>query len=124
MVPMRFLRLCIVISPFWHCFGTVLTLFGTPIQANRTRDIGQNSVKYRPTVPYTVPPFQQRTELHQFYLRINLELVHILGMVLRHVLQGGHVLGLKSNRRLFGVPAVINPSTCRYSSHNAVSKSH
>ena len=35
--------------------------------------------------------------------------------------QGGHILGLKSNRRVFVVPRVILPPTCRHSSHTAVS---
>ena len=65
-------------------------------------------------------PLQQIDELHQKDLRINQYLVHILGMALRHVSKGGHLSGLIPNRRLFGVPAVINPPTCRYSSHNAV----
>ena len=37
-------------------FRTCFTVFRPPIQANRHRDIGQNSVKYRPIVPYTMVP--------------------------------------------------------------------
>ena len=63
----------------FHCFGTVLALFVPPIQANTTRVIGQNSVKYRPTAAITGSPLQLADELHQKDLRINLKYCHILG---------------------------------------------
>ena len=47
--------------------------------------------------------------------------MYIWGLVWEGVLRGGHVSGLKSNRRDFGVPAVINPSTYRHSLPTAVS---
>ena len=46
--------------------------------------------------------------------------LHILGPGTEAVLLGGHVLGLKSNRRDIGVPRVNNGSTYRYSSQTAV----
>ena len=58
-------------------------------------------------------PLQLHVELHQKDLRINLYLVHILGMVLRHVSGGGHLSGLKSNRPLFEVQTVTLAPTCR-----------
>ena len=102
--------------------GPVLLSWGPPIQANSFREIGQNSVKYRPTRRLPWRPLQFDGELHQKDLRILLYLGHIWGPAWRHVSTGGHVPGLKSNRRLFHVPAVINPPTCRHSGHNAVSK--
>ena len=65
-------------------------------------------------------PLQQLSELHQKDLRIIPYFVQIPGSGLRHVLEGGHVLGLKSNRQVFGVQTVIFSSTYRYSSHTAV----
>ena len=59
--------------------GPVLLNVGPPFQANRPRDIRQNSVKYRPTHRTTGSPLQRADELHQKDLRINLFLGHILG---------------------------------------------
>ena len=85
---------------------------GPPFQANRPRDIRQNSAKYRPTVLPRASRLQLPGELHQKDLRINLVFMHILGLRMRHVPEGGHVLGLKSNRRVLAVPTLINPPTC------------
>ena len=78
------------------------------------------------TVPYPIPttrPLQLATELHQKDLRIIPNLVYIWGPVWEGVLEGGHLSGLKSNRRLFVVPRVEKAPTCRNSSQTAVSKS-
>ena len=61
-----------------------------------------NRPKQCQTAIPTMLPLQQPSELHQKDLRINLVLVHIPGTALRHVLRGGHILGLKSNRRGIG----------------------
>ena len=74
---MRFLRLGPAFSTCFTEFSTCFTVYGPPYWANRPRDNGQNSVKYRPTLRYTVPALQFNTELHQKDLRINLEMVHI-----------------------------------------------
>ena len=65
-------------------------------------------------------PFQQPSELHQKDLRINWYFVHIQGPVHEAVSTGGHVSGLKSNRRVLEVPQVELTPTCRYSSQTAV----
>ena len=82
-----------------------------------------NSAKYRHTPISSYRPLQLRVELHQKDLRINHVLVQIWGMVLDPVLVGGHVPGLKSNRRLFGVQLAEKAPTCRHSSQTAVQKS-
>ena len=54
--------------------GPVLLYLGPvylPYWANRDWSIGQNSVKYRPTVSYPVPAFHSASELHQKDLGIN-----------------------------------------------------
>ena len=71
-----------------------------------------NSAKYRPTAKYSDTPLQRNTELHQKDLRISLYLVHILGSAREAVSWGGHLSGLKSNRRQFAVPRVELSPTC------------
>ena len=55
----------------FHCFGTVLTLFDPPIQANSYEVIGRNSVEYRPTALVHRAALHRNTELHQKDLRIS-----------------------------------------------------
>ena len=74
--------------------GPVLLGYGPPIQANRTRDIRQNGVKYRPTGYTSASRLQQLNELHQKDLRINPLYVHILGLRMRHVLRADMFLAL------------------------------
>ena len=66
-------------------------------------------------------PLQQLDELHQKDLRKVAVLVHIQGPVNEAVSTGGHVSGLKSNRQVLRVQTCTLASTCRYSSHTAVS---
>ena len=56
--------------------------------------IGQNSVKYRPTLNLTGTPLQFQGELHQKDLRINLKTVQILGLRMRPVLEADTFLAL------------------------------
>ena len=77
--------------------GPVLLNYGpviVPIQANTMAKQCQNSVKTVPTVPYRPPPFQQRDELHQKDLRINLDFLHILGPGYEGYLQADMFLAL------------------------------
>ena len=77
--------------------GPVLLYLGPvepPYWANRTLRIGQNSVKYSHTLGYRDTPLQYTAELHQKDLRINLVLVHILGLRMRHVLRADTFLAL------------------------------
>ena len=77
--------------------GPVLLNLGPvslPIQANRTRNICQNSVKYRPTRQYPCSPLQLQSELHQKDLRINLKYVQIQGPENEAVLEADMFLAL------------------------------
>ena len=75
-------------------FGTVLTLFGPPYQANSFMEIGQNSAKYRPALRYTGRPFHRADELHQKDLRINLIFLQILGLRTEGILRADTFLAL------------------------------
>ena len=54
----------------------------------------QNSAKYRPTVPYTAPPFHRASDLHQKDLRIIPVFLQILGPGYEVILRADMFLAL------------------------------
>ena len=91
---MRFLKDGTPINLCFTEFSTCFTESRVPIQANRTRNLGQNSVKYRPTLRNSASPLQQDSELHQKDLRINLYLGHIWDPEIKAFLRADMFLAL------------------------------
>ena len=94
---MRFPRHVSQNIPVLLSLGPVLLNLGpvyTPIQANRTWSIGQNSAKQCQTVPYSANPLQHADELHQKDLRKLPYFLHILGPGTEVYLQADTFLAL------------------------------